>query len=69
MTLLDKTDFRTVIEDARARQAARVALIHANDNKSIALLRLYMTIGIASASGAIALITVSSPFPRHWATH
>jgi hypothetical protein len=57
MALLNKVDARTVIEDARLRQTARVALMQANETKAMLLLRLYMTVGIATASGSLALLT------------
>lgn len=61
MALLTKVDIRTVIEDARLRQTARVALMQANETKAMSLLRLYMTVGIAAASGALALVTQQRP--------
>src|SRR4051812_44797217 len=61
MALLDKVEFRTAIEDARARQSARIALIATNHAKAYALLRIYMTVGTATASGAIALLTSQTP--------
>ncbi len=63
MQTLDKDDFRTILEDARARHAAVVALIYFNDTQAMNLLRLYLTIGVAAASGAIAALTNNTAIP------
>lgn len=49
-----ESEFRTIIEDARTRHAAVVTLMHSLDGQAIGLLRLYATLGIATASGALA---------------
>lgn len=54
MADLAEKEFRTVIEDSRARHTAVVGLLYATDAQSISLLRLYATLGIATASGAAA---------------
>jgi hypothetical protein len=51
---LAKDDLRTVIEDARARHAAVVALIYVTDSQAMSLLRLYGTLAIATASATAA---------------
>lgn len=56
MNAIDGTDFRTIIEDARARHSAVVALIYFTDTQAMNLLRLYLTVGIATVSGAAALL-------------
>ena len=63
MQTLDKDDFRTIIEDARARHAAVVALIYFNDTQAMNLLRLYLSIGVASASAAVAGLTQTTAIP------
>lgn len=63
MSLAD-TEFRTVLEDARARHAAVVALIYATDTQGIGLLRLYVTLGIACASGTAAGLGPTPLFER-----
>jgi hypothetical protein len=49
-----ESEFRTIIEDARTRHGAVVALMYSLDGQAIGLLRLYATLGIATASGALA---------------
>ncbi len=63
MQTLDKDDFRTILEDARARHAAVVALIYFNDTQAMNLLRLYLTVGVATLSGAIAALTKDTVIP------
>lgn len=53
---VEKDEFRNVVDDARARHAAVVALIYFTDQQAMALLRLYVTLGIATASGAAAAL-------------
>lgn len=64
MTTLVESEFRTVIEDVRARHAAVVALMYATDSQAMALLRLYVTLGIAAASGAAAGFGEAAPITR-----
>lgn len=54
MAQLADLEFRTIIEDARTRHAAVVALIYQTDAQAMGLLRLYSTLGVTTASGAIA---------------
>jgi 4-alpha-glucanotransferase len=61
---IEKDDFRTVIEDARVRHGAVVGLIYQTDNQALALLRLYATLVVATASGAIASLGPSASLPR-----
>lgn len=66
----DKYDSRMVIEDARHRHAAVVALINSLDTRAMSLLRLYVTIGVAAAAGAVGLLAAdapSLPSPVGWA--
>lgn len=49
-----ESEFRTIIEDARARHSAVVTLMYHLDQQAIGLLRLYATLGVATASGALA---------------
>lgn len=66
----EKFDARIVIEDARHRHAGVVALILAMDARAMALLRLYVTIGLACAAGAVGVLlapTPSVPPPFGWA--
>lgn len=49
-----ESEFRTIIEDARTRHGAVVTLMYHLDGQAIGLLRLYATLGIATASGALA---------------
>lgn len=64
MAELFETEFRTVIEDARTRHAAVLALIYFTDQQAMGLMRLFMTVGIATASGAAAGLTSSTLLPR-----
>ena len=69
MAPLDETEFRTIIEDARARHGGIVNLIYVTDQQAMLLLRLYATLGIATSSGAIAGL-VGQPMiarPLAWA--
>lgn len=59
--LADK-DFRTVIEDARARHAAVLSLMYAMDGQGMSLLRIYATIAVATAAGAAAGLSNPSTF-------
>lgn len=51
----DKYDPRIVFDDARARHAGVVTLIMAKEVRALALLRIYVTIGVAAAAGAISV--------------
>lgn len=64
MGSLSDGEFRTVIEDARARHAAVVALIYAADAQALSLMRLYVTLSIAAVSGAAASLGQTALFPR-----
>lgn len=68
----DKYDPRIVFDDARARHASVVALIMAKEVRALALLRIYVTIGVAAAAGAIGVFFTSPsaatlPRPAGWA--
>lgn len=64
MNPIDKEDFKTIIEDARARHAAVINLIFFTDRQAMTLLRLYLTFGIASASGAVASFGTNAAVPK-----
>ncbi len=51
--MLNEEQKRFAIEDARTRQGAIVALILATDQQAIALLSLYVTLGLATTSAMI----------------
>ncbi len=61
---LEKDDFKTGIEDVRARHAAVVSLIYLADRQALQLLRSYVTLGIATASGAAAGLSGATMVPR-----
>lgn len=67
--VLSEDDWKIAIEDARLRHGAVVNLIYFTDTQAMALLRLSVTIGIASASGAIAGLARDYlvPKPLGWA--
>jgi hypothetical protein len=71
--MIEKDDWKIAIEDARARQTALVGLIYFTDTQAMGLLRLCVTIGTATASGAIAGLTATAaaasiiPRPAGWA--
>lgn len=54
-------DPRVIIEDARMRQAAVVALIGAIDSQAMRLMRLYVTLGVASAAAGIGTLFAKEP--------
>lgn len=62
MADLAQSEFRTVIEDARVRHAGIVLLIQATDTQALGLLRLYVTLAIATSSGAVATLGSSLQF-------
>ena len=67
---MEKFDPRVVIEDARHRHAGVVGLILAQDARALALLRVYVTIGVAAAAGAVGVLLTpapSLPRPVGWA--
>lgn len=69
MSDLPEKEFRTVIEDARARHTAVIGLLYFTDTQAMLLLRLYVTLGIATVSGSAAGFS-SSQFvsrPVAWA--
>lgn len=56
MSDLSEKEFRTVIDDVRARHTAVVALIYHTDTQAAGLLRIYLTVGVAAASGAYGVL-------------
>lgn len=52
------------LDDARARHAAVVNLILFTDSQALGLLRLYVPIAIATASGAVASFSSGSAIPK-----
>jgi hypothetical protein len=61
--MLSGDDWKVAIDDARTRHAALTNLIFFTDTQASGLLRLYLTIGAAAASGAVAGLTKSAPLP------
>ncbi len=53
MDELSDDQLKVAIDDARARQAALLQSIYFNDQQALRLLRLYVTLGLAAAAGAI----------------
>lgn len=62
--MLEKVDARTVIDDTRARAAAVLQLIYFTDTQATALLRIYVLIGVAAASGGAAGLSGATAIPR-----
>lgn len=60
----EKDDLRTMLDDLRARHGATVALLYFNDTQAMSLLRLFVTVGIATASGAAAGLSSAALVPR-----
>jgi hypothetical protein len=61
--MLKDDELKFGAEDARSRHAALLQLIYFTDQQAMALLRLYVTLGLATASGALAGF-VSQAVPR-----
>lgn len=62
--MTEKLDPRILVEDARYRHGAVVALITSIDAQAMRFMRLYVTIGIAAAAGAVSSFFSKSPaFP------
>ena len=55
--------FKVGLDDARARHAAVVNLILFTDTQALGLLRLYIPLGIATASGAVASFSKNPTIP------
>jgi hypothetical protein len=56
-------NWKVAIEDARHRHAAVVNLIYFTDNQAMALLRLYVTVGVAAAAGGAAVLSPNGVIP------
>jgi len=56
-------ELKLVLDDARHRQAAMLQLIYFTDQQALGLLRLYITLGIAAATGAVAILAPGSWLP------
>jgi hypothetical protein len=65
--MLNSEELRFAIQDARTRHAAIVELIYATDRQAMALLGLYITLGLASASGFVAGLNSDSIVPAELA--
>src|SRR5690606_29655615 len=50
--MLDTDQLQVALDDARARQTALLQLIYFTDQQAMSLLRLYVTIAVATATGA-----------------
>jgi hypothetical protein len=61
--MLNSEELRFAIEDSRTRHEAIVALIYWTDQQAMALLALYVTLGLATAGGFIFGITQESMLP------
>lgn len=61
--MLSGDDWKLAIDDARTRHEAVTGLIFFTDTQAANLLRLYLTLGAAAASGAVAGLTKSAPLP------
>jgi hypothetical protein len=61
--MLDDAHMRFAIEDARVRHKAVIDLINASSDQAIRFLSLYVTLGLAAGSGAIALFARSTSIP------
>jgi hypothetical protein len=68
MADLSENEFKTVIEDARARHSAVVALIYHTDQQASGLLRLFLTLGLAAASATYAVYKTNMPLAVALAT-
>ncbi|GEM_PF-2273648 len=56
-------DWKIAIEDARFRHNAVLGLIYAADNQAMGLLRLYLTIALATSTGAASSLLEGSKIP------
>ena len=59
--MLSSEEWRFAIEDARARHEAIIALVYVGDQKALSLLSLYVTLGLAAASGFVAGTQLTTP--------
>src|SRR6267378_2329459 len=62
--MLDKIDAKVIIDDVRTRHAAVLQLIYFTDTQATSLMRIYVVIGLAGASGAAAGLSNSATIPR-----
>jgi hypothetical protein len=61
--MLDKIDAKVIIDDVRTRHAAVLQLIYFTDTQATSLMRIYVVIGLAGASGSAAALS-NSAIPR-----
>lgn len=61
--MLSNDDWKIALDDARKRHEALTALILFTDTQALNLLKLYLTLGIAAASGAFAGLTSLAVIP------
>lgn len=59
--MLERDDLKTAIEDARHRHNAVIQLMLASDNQALSLLRLFLTIALATAAGSVSTVASSLP--------
>lgn len=59
----DEDLLKLAIDDIRARQDAVYDLVLSQDKQAMELLRLYVTVGLAVASGAVAMLSNPDRFP------
>jgi hypothetical protein len=61
--MLTSEEWRFAIEDARTRHAGMLELVAATDQQAMSLISLYVTLGLATASGFVASIAHDGAIP------
>lgn len=61
--MLDETDMRFAIDDARIRHRALIDLINGTSDQALKLLGMYVTLGLAAASGGVAGLSNATNIP------
>jgi hypothetical protein len=61
--MLSDDEMRFALDDARARHKELVELIYFIDKQALRLLGFYLTLGVASASTAVAGLSQTTPIP------
>ena len=61
--MLEKDDWKFALEDARFRHNALMQLIYSGDNQALVLLRLFLTMSLAAAGGALSVFLDSWSLP------
>lgn len=67
--MLEKDDWKLALEDARFRHNALMQQIYAGDTQALSLLRLFLTIAVAAAGGALSIFLGTWELPSEiaWA--